>query len=437
MITLWFDHVSNRNFFYSFLENATGQTQNTNNYTYNEILKPRTIGVYLKNSGKDFAVLNTWDESYDYNTVYLEGKSIIEEALSRGGLVRVMDSDDLLWQQRGIVFQYGIDFNYDILLGDIGVDSEVANKIEGVRTIGIIVAGETDEMVRVYLIDDEHHIYLFEISKDLVKSQNNQLLQSLSKISEVNSISYESTFKNDIELFKNNVLYPLIGQQDTFKQQVIYQYPYVINGFIESGSLENYINNYFENPDVKWKTENSSTVIYGDDNAMIKYTNMGLFEYTSTNKGKETKNTVSKAYNIAASFLDKDKLLKENEYYLKDVIIEEEQITFYYNYMHNDIPVIIDELWLGENGLTTAIELTVSGNKVIRYTRILLLASDIEIPKTRFNQPFNVVLDEFVNEHDVKAREIEDMYLSYYLDEGLLAEMKWVVEYQGDEYIIK
>lgn len=434
IITLWFDNVSDRNFFYSVINQVASfinepQTQVNKEYMIN----PRILGVHLGVSDKDFTIFKREDN--DYQVILDDSIKAIIKVVEEGKLEGVYEESDFLWENRSLVFSLSMPMSKKALASDLDVDVSAFGDMSVVNSLGIIPASDKNDQVKVYFISGGiRQIYVYTLSINELQDENTKLLAHIEKATQIEYPAYISSLKNKIEFFNENVLLPLESNNTYYYSELKLETPYINQQGFETEALENYINQFFENPNLKWTIEYDNVMIYGDDNALIKYSKNGLVEYNGIQNRSNTNQTLSSNYNIAEQFLKKDFLLVNLDYYLSHYEEKDGKTIFYYRYGYDGLPIHLNQEVLLNNKLTYPLEITVENGKVVKYRRLLIELESFSSQKVINNQFINA-LNQYVDEYKVTKGQLEDMYFGYVNNEGQL-KLMWIIKSQGKYYFI-
>lgn len=434
VITLWFDNVSDRNFFYSVINRFTNFISEPQEEDKAYMINPRIMGVYLGASDKDFTIIERGGD--DYRNILNESTKMILKVVSAGEFEGIYDKADFIWEKRGLIFSLSMPMSKEILASDLNVNSGKFEGIVNVSSLGIIPATDTDSKVKAYFISENaNQIYVFSLPVSELKDENDAVRKFIEKTTAKGYPAYISTLKNEIELFNGNVLLPLPSDTIYYFNPLALNIPFIEDGTIKSDALEEYINIFFDNPNVKWTIQNNDIMIYGDDNALIKYNENGLLEYSGLENSNNVTQTVSAAFNTAEEFLKRDYLLSNLDYYLVNFEDKDGKKTFYYAYGYDHLPIHLEESLLSKNTLTYPIEITVQKGKVVKYRR-LVIEIDNNGSQELFKGQFERALNQFVDEQKISGGQLEDMYLGY-VNQGEQIKLMWIIKSQGKYYWIE
>lgn len=425
---LWFEDVSDRNFFYNFIDSEDNITNNgvsSNKY----IIKPSMLAIYLGDSEKEYTVVKR--TSKEYENLYKEVINLLKDTFNNGRYEDIEVSNEDLWKKRSILINLSFPLSKDIITDGLSV-KRINADINYIKQLYIAPASLSDSNVKVYLTEHgTNKIYAYSVDKSIVNDINLNLNSFIALFESKSTSTYISTFKDNNSYFTNNVLIPLPSDNLMYKEEIYFTTPYINYEGFDIELLEQYVNGFFINPTIKWKIEKDNEIRFGDDSVIVKYNDEGIIEYTLINGSNESGQNVSEAYNIASRFLEKDSKLSEQEYYLDNYTVEEGKVTFYYNYGYDDFPIIMAE----DNNYPMII--TVSGGRVINYKRILLTNEEILRQRKPFRGKFEDAIDRFIENYNIESKNIKNMYLAYYWNEAKgYASMKWIIEHNNNRYII-
>lgn len=434
IITLWFDNVSDRNFFYSVINQVASfinepQTQVNKEYMIN----PRILGVHLGASNKDFTIFKRGEN--DYQAILDDSIKTIIKVVEKGKLEGVYEESDFLWENRSLIFSLSMPMSKKALASDLDVDVAAFGDMSVVNSLGIIPASDKNNQVKVYFISGGiRQIYVYTLSVNELQDENTKLLAHIEKATQSEYPAYISSLKNKIEFFNENVLLPVESNSTYYYSELKLETPFINQQGFDTEALENYINQFFENPNLKWTIEYDNVIIYGDDNALIKYSKNGLVEYNGIQNRSNTNQTLSSNYNIAEQFLKKDFLLVNLDYYLSHYEEKDGKTIFYYRYGYNELPIHLNQEMLLNNKLTYPLEITVENGKVVKYRRLLIELKSFSSQEV-INSQFINALNQYVDEYKVTKGQLEDMYFGYVNNEGQL-KLMWIIKSQGKYYFI-
>lgn len=183
-------------------------------------------------------------------------------------------------------------------------------------------------------------------------------------------------------------------------------------------SLEKNVNIFFENPALKRTSVVNKVYTYTDDNTVVKYYTNGILEYSSYAVSTTTENSFYTALMSAIDFIKSDSAVT-NDFYLSSVEERGKRIKFGFNYKINNIDIRLSEDYSESLGMDSFIEVTVSGNDIIKYSRLIY-----NLENTNDISFVNVSDDEVLNKTADKYAE-----LLYIVDETKdIQPLVWLTE---------
>ena len=439
IVTLWFSDVSERNYFYSFIERGKEASSDIN-VEKKYILTPRHLIVHLGNSTGEFTIVKR--TSKEYEDLFKESMKIITAAIQKGSLTENLSDPSILWSGRSLLYDLTFPLGKEVFAKDLGVGKDFIAP-ETVKEFAVLPSDLYSDSIRVVLIDVDHQLYTYSLPKEEIKESNNQIITFVNQIGQKSNPYYISSYKDGIQyregiqLFDHNVLLPLPNDNLLYHEEIYFDQPFLMNGQFDQDALENYINIFFINPGVKWKLEKENEIRFGDDRILIKYNVDGILEYSNSESSNIKTTDLSSAYQVAEAFLEKDRnlALEQGEYYLNGYEITGAEIHFYYGYSYNSFPLVIEDEIMKQYNMKQPMEITVVGNTVTNYKRFLFMQGQYIQQKQVFSSKYEEVLNQFIEDYDIDENQIQDMYLGYFWEDDNTATMQWIIWYQGNSYI--
>ncbi|PKM49164.1 MAG: hypothetical protein CVV02_17270 [Firmicutes bacterium HGW-Firmicutes-7] len=435
IITLWFDDVSDRNFFYSFLDRVNEIiSEPKGEFDKEYMTSPRMLGVFIGISDKDFTIIEK--KNIDYDKILGESMTVFNKVLSNGQFEGVYDDASALWQSRGLIFSLSLIMSKEALASDFNVNVSTFGELSSVQTMGIIPAKEKADKIKVYFIDEQtNQVYIYGLDEKELKERNNNINSYINTTESKTYPPYYSSLKNVDELFKGNILLPLPTSNIRYNNKIKLTTPFVINENFGTEDLEIFVNGFFDNPNVKWTIQNSSDMKYGDDHALVKYNNKAIFEYSSIISNNKVSLGLSEAFNVAEEFIVKDVLLVKGDYQLSSYEKQGEKTIFYYEYEFDGLPLLMDKQLLVSNNMKYPIEITIESGKVVKYKRLLFYMNGVDREEA-FSSEFVEALNSFVDKNDIRKEQLDDMYLGYVMNDNNV-KLMWIIKYNGKVYSLE
>lgn len=132
----------------------------------------------------------------------------------------------------------------------------------------------------------------------------------------------------------------------------------------------------------------------------------------------------------------------ETETYLSGIEINGNEIFYYFDYTVDNYPILLSEAVQKEFDMPHAIEFCVRGNSVRKYKRYAHNFKAVDIKDKEISVEFLGALDQAIeqyqiNHEELEVKEVEDMYLAYFVEPNFTVTMKWITELYHELYIGK
>ena len=368
---LWFNQISD----FAFL-----------NSTSNEIVyKTEEINPYR-------IISNIGEEQFDIiysgisqsSQLYILNK-IIVETLENGKFIDEVYLDYSNFENQNFyIYDYPFNMDIEVFMEIFGfhyssVQKEVESFdeiifVENSPYIDVYFVNEYDKIAKHFQIKDEYLCYELKLLKEQIKNENE--IPYISNVDTYGNIYFEPEF----------VPYPYIIAENKYSN----------DGQIGFDSVSKYVNVFLNPQTMSDPRPLNGAYTFGDKNKVVMYYPTNVIEYSDyeISNQKEYSN-FSKSYNIAISFINKD-LAVSNEYYLADYTIKNDEITFYFDYVINNTPIIMTEELKNFTGLNHTIEITVENGQVVNYKKYAYSFYNIDESSTQdvefknqliYNQP--------------------------------------------------
>lgn len=426
---LWFEDFSGYGLFYSIFSDNNTSSQMEIKYNLDSIIINKGNSEFIK---KSTDIYNS-----SYKSVF---DNAIKVALKKGSFTEAADLD---WNKalsaRCIIYNFGYSLESTELKALYNARKGISSKIGRFDTIIITPNMNVPQSMEVAFISTEDNkSYNIELKEDESISKTYSTMTGLS--SEEENIYYISSIQNGFELFKGNSFLPRWNGSIT-------EYPYLTmtNPMEEDGgvllmNLEKNINQFFENPAVKWTSTVNDVYTYSDENTVVKYYTTGVLEYSNYKSVSKAEPSFSKDYLTALSFIEKDVNIN-NEYYLDNYEINPEEIVFHFDYKINNHNIMLSEESKERTDMDSMIEVTVTNGSVTKYKRLVYEFSlaQTEEPETA-SVDFLSAVDKVYEENselDAQKDSIENIELCYNANKSKeKTTLSWFIKINGKEYIV-
>lgn len=426
---LWFEDFSGYGLFYSIFSENNNNSQMEIKYNLDSIIINKGNSEFIK---KSTDIYNS-----EYKNVF---DNAIKTALKKGSFSRL---EELNWEKilsaRCIIYDFGYSLKGSELTAIYNGKKSINSKIDSFDLIVITPNMNVPQSMKVAFLDTrENKSYEIELTEEEIISKTYSTMTGL--FSDDESIYYISSVQNGFELFKGNSFLPRWNGNIT-------EYPYLnmTNPMEEDGgvllmSLEKNINQFFENPAVKWTSTVNDVYTYSDENTVVKYYTTGVLEYSNYKSANKAKPNFSKDYLTALSFIEKDVNIN-NEYYLEDYEINDDDAVFYFDYKINNHKIMLSAESKERTNMDNMIEVTVTNGVVSRYKRLvyefnLVQTDEPEVARVDFLSAVDKVFEENT-ELDAQKDSIENIELCYNANKSKeKTTLSWFIKINGKEYII-
>ena len=422
---LWFDYPSDRNFFYSIIDDDSSLIVDESVMNY-ELFYPEEVAVYEGTQGT--YQKKKLNENDDF-TLVSDGILLIQTSFNIGVPLEGAIFAKQLWENPHLLFKMPYTITEEILVNNLSVESTWIKPDMNIDYIYVYPADFTDNYVTVYFADESLTTkFGCKIPLDQSKQLNASLKRYLEEADDTEDLVYFSAKKSMLPIFLNERLLPNKDQTYDLLENLYGDIYFYEGEKRDSQQIKNFVDYFFLNPENIWKIENPEEVRYGDSEAIVSYDSKGLFRYELLEELTGKKVNLNKAYETYKIFLGKDTTLSQIEYRLSEYKVFEEEIVFYFDYYHRGVPIIFDSIEQ-DYGIETPMVLTVRGNTVVEYQRLLWRSQEVVIQGNQFEVEFQKPIDDLLSDYPDTDIKIADMYLAYHISDLVDgAYLQWVVE---------
>lgn len=414
---LWFEESSDRNFFYPILSGGDSALVETLREQGN-ILAPYQIGVYLNSPNVEYTIVKTGSSYYEeirgaYVTILSEG---VKERYYKG----IVESTEDIYSRQHFIMFLPFDLTGDLFMQNFNLSSRDVRQVNMIHSIAICPSSLGDNVVSIYLEEAETgDLHEYEVPIDQVSLADERLTYNLEVIGNDNNLSvYISTKKNNLKNFDRNLLLPDEYGQIRYHESLYMSVPYINSTGFKEEELKNYLAIYFNNPDIMRPVIFEDEVRYTDGEVVVKYNQNGILEYNRTPKSDAGAINLSSAITLANQFLERDLRVNPAELVLTGYERSGGAITFYYDTGFNGFLIKMSNEIRQEYGVKTPIEVTVLGDQVIKYKRVIRNIDDTLPADRTLKMPYYSVLDKLISQQGELSSDVRDMYLAYRWDES-------------------
>ena len=413
---LWFANISSRNFFYSIFPQTEPQDLN------NEKAFAWPYRFITNYGGNRFGVLYS---GMDINKLRESCDAIIANMLKDGEFLGTRELNyGEVFSAPGYIFEYA--FNMPIaVFSTIYGKPGFSDNLEYLTSIVFLPPDAIREVTIIWLLD--------ETSKTMSGYSIKSALIPISVNPDefYQEILYESSALCSGVLTDNNIFIAKLSDDS-------YNYPTVsiVNPYVENELLirviEQRVNVFFENPSAKLSFPGDNNVYtYIDASTVVKYFQNDVLDYSNYRMDKK-ETGILKNFSAALNFIKSDAFIV-NQYYLADYKQNDNDYTFYFDYVVNNFPVFLPDEYKrseqasGAVAIEHALEVTVREGNVVNYRKIVYNFITDMINKTaklNFEETFP----------EVTASQITELMLGYKLERSKKAYLYWKMRLGDHSY---
>ncbi len=426
---LWFDYPSNYNFFYSLTTDgdilASNQEPNYN------LFYPKTLAVYTGIEVGDYKIL-TLSQSDSVNIID-DSLNLIKDAFQVGQPSSTTAEAENIWDNPHLLFILPYTLTDAILEEDYDVEDNWFPDSYEFDRFYIITSGDAVKVVFSNSTLSEMMTIL--VNEEQVTLFNEGMSDWMEAVSQMTLPTYNSTKQAGYGYFEQDVLLPVGSQSFDLRQRVPSVLAFMSGGHLDIDSFITYSKSFFRTPESVWNTTFENEIRVGDMQAVIHYDDSGLFDYKLVAELDQQQTTVEEGLTLADEFLATDGLLKDIEYRLSAFEVTDSGIHYYYDYEYRNVPVLFESI---DNSMKYPMEITVKDKTVVEYKRYLWSSQDVVTQGAPFDVQFQKPLDELLQIDSLQPLLIQDMQLSYEVEDmSGQAILNWVVTIDKERYFIE
>ena len=440
---LWFDYPSNRNFFYS-LVNDEQSLVGENNEIQDEVFFPEKISVFFGDGSKSYGVMSL-SQSDSLNLID-DSIKIIIESFEIGALEEEQIQEEEIWNRPHVMVDLPYAITEELLKEELEINAKWIDEEFFFERVYIFPEKEMDTLqmensaykgIRVVFADRKlEQLVSINVQDDRMQLLNSSLLIHIDTIEEERGYTYFSTKEKGLEVFQEDVLVPVNGQSFNLLENLYGDMYFYESGVRDDEQLEQFVSYFFMNPKSTWSTNNVKEMRFGDLESVVRYTDKGLFEYKINHEIENVETSLSKSLRVANDFLSKDRLLNQIEYSLDDFQRRDDEIVLYYSYKYRNVPLNFTDL--SEYNMNYPMEMVISGNTVTNYRRIMWKSQEVVVQGSAFEVRFQKPIDDLLLIETIQPLRLSDMYLGYRIDElNGGAYLTWILESDEERYYVE
>ncbi len=420
-VRLWFGDSSSRNFFYSFFYGRESYNNDTSEYVY---MEPSSIFISTGNKSFYVRYKNEFTEE-----LFKSLNESVSQTLRTGSFVfeKTIDWDELL-SRKAFILHFGFLVPTDEFIKNFAnTGFTQLNRLKNISSIMVMPSRSQFEDFQIAFLDEEaNNCVLFKDSQ----GKNNLALNSyIDSISETGQLFFIASTQSGFSMFNKNLFIPQWSGNDLHYNEIE-----MIDPFSEDSDMYAFIDNFFENPAARWQGQVDGIPTFSDENRVVKYYPDGFLEYANYDSYDSNSGSLESAYITALNFMNKNSALG-NDVFLTSSKQYEDGFVFCFDYTFDNYPIFFSKEILSKYNLSSAIEITVQGNKVYKYRRFIKQFREKRTKEQPLlSEDFTKILENFIS-REMTPKEsffnkIEDVALGYHISKDNI-KMEWFLRYNN------
>ena len=429
---LWLENTESRNFF-SFYSSVGKEIKDTDkNY---DIIGPEKIVVGYGN--KKFDMLYSGEKG---NSIVSLCEKVINDVFLSGSFIK---TESINWEAyiegKAVIMKYPFYVSSGEYMKGYGIsNSAFSESVKSINYIVVAPGSGSSESTYCYFIDGStSEAYIFMLNGSESPSALYNAIQNM-QYSDDDSMEYISTVQSGMNIF-DSIYVPQWTEGEYKYNPIKVSSPFMSEtGEFDRNKLSECVNNFFDNYVSGEDASNVNNIYtFSNDNVVVKYYDNGVLEYYNYDIGAaDEEQSLSSAYTISESFIERDKMIIP-DLYLSGVETRNDGLVFYYDYAVNNIPVKFSDETEEKLGMNHAVEVVVSNGNVKRYKRYIADFKADESTVCTINVDMisawdNAIMN-YAGSEDVTS--ISDMFIGYYLDTQDKMNIKWFTMVNGSTIV--
>lgn len=431
---LWFINITNRNFFYTYFMSIV---QPVIQDGHSDIVCPYRIV-----SGSGDGVFMIRYSGLDSTDAKQYGDTVLAALLKSGEFTAARPADYAALYSRPVyVYEYAFSMTSDIFARAFGQRGSVLTSRGLSKFTGVVIQPPTqeDETVRVFFLDEDK-AYEFILSKNNRQEPAARYTYTIPPV-EKTYIYYVSAALENIEHTAPGLFIARWPANGPNYRPITFTNPYAnIYGDKLLSHIQTRVSSFFDNPaalDARTGADGVYTISSINTNTVVRYYDRDILEYASYRAiDRSTAPNFMEDYSAALSFIHKDADIV-NETYLAGYESTGDVNLFLFNYLINDMPLVMPAHWpsKAENGYP--IEVTVDHGTVVRYKKLVYNFHIDESENLRGQLGYDGLMGSFYRvDGEEEAFTILRSQLGYRIESRQRLSLFWFVETE-DEKLIK
>lgn len=430
---LWLEDTASHNFFYTVF-GLGGQKEFT--AEENVLLLPSKFVIGSGNRKYTVAYANDIEQE----EVLSKGNDLLQEVLTQAeaGIMQQTIPWDNILEEKCLLLEY----HFSVLVSEYFENYNkklIVPEIESFNCIAFVPSKTSNGITNIYFINTN----LGQSWKvTMEKSRNSTNLYTMLESNE-NDLTYVSTKQSGFNLFQDSVFVPQWKGNRLAYRSVMEVNPFMQDGSINRYFLENSVDSFFKNLEADWnRVDEMGTFVFSDETVVVRYYPKGILEYYSYGTyDTEITTDIITGYQICKNFMNNDTSL-ETEVYLSGLEMNRNEIIYYFDYVVDNYPILLSEAVQKDFDMPHAVEISIRGNSVRKYKRYAHNFKAVEIKdkeiSVEFLEALNQAIEQYqINHEESEVKEVEDMYLGYFVEPNFTVTMKWITELYHELYIGK
>ncbi len=430
---LWLEDTASHNFFYTVF-GLGGQKQIT--AEENTFLLPSKFVIGSGN--RKYAVAYASD--IEKEAILSEGDNLLQEILMQGTADTA--TQKINWE--AILEEKCLLLEYHFSIPVVEYFQNYSKKLlipslKSFNCIAFVPSKTSNGMTNVYFIDTNLE-QSWRVTME--KSRFAPTLYAMLEAKE-NNLAYVSTKQSGFNLFRDSVFVPQWKEKSLPYRSIMEINPFMQDGSINRYYLENSVDSFFKNLESDWnRVDEAGTFVFSDETVVVRYYPKGILEYYSYERyNTEAATDIATGYKMCKNFMNNDVSL-ETDVYLSGIEINRNETIYYFDYTVDNYPILFSEAIQKEFEMPHAIEFSIRGNSVRKYKRYAHNFKAVDSKDKEISVEFLEALDQAIEQYQInhenaEVKEVEDMYLAYFVEPNFTVTMKWITELYNELYIGK
>lgn len=416
---LWIVNITNRNFLSSYFLSMMNPVSSDG---HGEFIKPYRIvsgsgdgRFYITYSGLSDSPARTYCEN-------------VTAAILKSGEFAAAEPADYkrILARPVYVYEYPFPMPADIFARELGQKTNALTEHDLIAFTAVAVQPPIPEdgTLRIFFISGET-AFEFYLDENNRQEPSARYAHEIIPATEEGTVYYVSAALEDM----NGVAPGLfIAQWDGALRYrpVTITNPYV-NSYGEKllSFIQNRVEPFFDNPSaMKPGAGTDGVYTFSSVNTVVRYYKSDILEYANYRSlDRNAASGLITDYAAALTFLQADTV---NEFYLADYRFDGDKTLLYFDYVINDLPLVMPEGWPSASESGHPLEVTVDHGVVVKYKKLVYHFHIDENASLRGSVDFNSMLDRLSISGD--GAKINELLLGYRIENKNRLSIHWFYE---------